>query len=153
MQTPHRRSQENRTHHRRLSGFSLQTALFFLDKGWSAVATTRTPREGLFTARVRLRVLALALDTTDPDSIAAAMEAAGPIGVLVNNAGVGMLSAVAGTDMAGARETYETNTLGTVVMTKEALPGFRRRRSGVLVSIDSGTTLAPFPLLFFLHRQ
>lgn len=107
----------------------------------------RTPREGLFTARVRLRVLAL--DTTDPDSIAAAIEAAGPIGVLVNDAGIGILSAVAGIYMARARETFETNTLGTVAMTKAVPPGFRRRRSSVIVNVVSGTTMALFPFLFF----
>ena len=29
------------------SGFGLETARFFLDKGWRVVATMRTPREGL----------------------------------------------------------------------------------------------------------
>lgn len=126
------------------SGFGLQTARFFLDQGWCVIATMRTPRDGLFPASDRLRVLAL--DTTDPDSIAAAMEAAGPIDVLVNNAGIGMLSAVEGIDMAQVRAVFETNTLGTIAMTKAVLPGFRRRRSGVIVNVSSSTTMAPFPL-------
>ncbi|WP_390913845.1 SDR family NAD(P)-dependent oxidoreductase [Pseudosulfitobacter sp. SM2401] len=129
------------------SGFGLETALFFLDKGWSVIATMRTPREDLFPPSDRLRVLPL--DTTDPDSIAAAMEAAGPIDVLVNNAGIGMLSAVEGTDMAQARAIFETNTLGTIAMTKAVLPAFRQRRSGVIVNVNTSTTMKPFPLFSF----
>ncbi|MEM7684170.1 MAG: SDR family NAD(P)-dependent oxidoreductase [Pseudomonadota bacterium] len=129
------------------SGFGLETALFFLDKGWSVIATMRTPRDDLFPPSDRLRVLAL--DTTDPDSIAAAIEAAGPIDVLVNNAGIGMLSAVEGTDMAQVREIFETNTLGTIAVTKAVLPAFRQQRSGVIVNVNTSTTMKPFLLFSF----
>ena len=54
----------------------------------------RTPRDDLLPASDRLRVLPL--DVTDAGSIAAAVEAAGPIDVLVNNAGVGLLNALEG---------------------------------------------------------
>ncbi len=129
------------------SGFGLETALFFLDKGWSVIATMRTPREDLFPSNDRLRVLPL--DTTNPDSIAAAIDTAGPIDVLVNNAGIGMLSAVEGTDMAQVRAIFETNTLGTIAMTKAVLPTFRQRRSGVIVNVNSSTTMKPLPLFSF----
>lgn len=129
------------------SGFGRETALFFLDKGWSVIATMRSPREGLFPASDRLRVLPL--DTTDPNSIAAAMDVAGPIDVLVNNAGIGMLSTVEGTDMAQVHGIFETNTLGTIAMSKAVLSGFRQQRSGVIVNISSSTTMKPFPLFSF----
>ena len=126
------------------SGFGLETALFFLDQGWSVIATMRTPRAELFPPSDRLKVLAL--DTTDASSIAVAIDAAGPIDVLVNNAGIGMLSAVEGTDMAQIRAIFETNTLGTIAMTKAVLPAFRQRRAGVIVNVNSSTTMKPFPL-------
>lgn len=129
------------------SGFGLETTLFFLDKGWSVIATMRIPREDLFPPSERLRMLAL--DTTDPDSIAAAIDAAGPIDVLVNNAGIGMLSAVEGTEMAQVRAIFETNTLGTIAMTKAVLPALRQRRAGVIVNVSSSTTMKPFPLFSF----
>ncbi|VED47942.1 dehydrogenase [Raoultella terrigena] len=69
------------------SGFGLQTAKLFLARGWEVIATMRTPTEGLLPASERLRVLAL--DITDPASIARVVAAAGPIDVLVNNAGFG----------------------------------------------------------------
>lgn len=129
------------------SGFGLEAALFFLDKGWSVIATMRTPRADLFPPSERLRVLAL--DTTDQDSIATAINAAGPIDVLVNNAGIGMLSAVEGTDLASIRAIFETNTIGTIAMTKAVLPAFRERGSGVIVNVNSSTTLKPLPLFSF----
>jgi NAD(P)-dependent dehydrogenase (short-subunit alcohol dehydrogenase family) len=70
----------------------------------------RTPSEDVLPRSERLRVLAL--DVTQPDNIAAALEESGPIDVLVNNAGIGLLGAFEATPMAMAREVFETNTFG-----------------------------------------
>jgi NAD(P)-dependent dehydrogenase (short-subunit alcohol dehydrogenase family) len=127
------------------SGFGLETARYFLDRGWHVVATMRTPREDLLPRSERLRVLAL--DVTDPQSIRRAVEAAGPLDVLVNNAGIGMLNALEGTSMDIAREVFETNTLGTIAMTRAVLPQFRQRRAGVVVNVTSTVTLRPLLML------
>ncbi|MDM0005159.1 SDR family oxidoreductase [Variovorax sp. J22G73] len=127
------------------SGFGLETARFFLDKGWHVVATMRTPNEDLLPRSERLRVLPL--DVTDPESIRRCVEAAGPIDALVNNAGVGLLAPLEGTALAGAREVFETNTLGTIAMTQAVLPQFRQRRAGVVVNVTSSVTLKSLPLL------
>jgi short-subunit dehydrogenase len=89
----------------------------------------------------------LPLDVTNPESIAAALEAAGPIDALVNNAGVGLFGAFEATPMATAREVFETNTFGVMAMTQAVLPQFRARRSGVVVNVTSSATLAPMPLV------
>ena len=68
------------------SGYGLETARHFHSQGWNVVATMRTPRQDVLPQSERLRVLAL--DVRKPESIAAALEASGPIDVLVNNAGV-----------------------------------------------------------------
>lgn len=127
------------------SGFGLETARLFLERGWNVVATMRTPRADLLPASNRLRIIAL--DVTDADSIAHAIDAAGPVDVLVNNAGIGMLGALEGTSMATAREVFETNTLGTIALTQALLPRFRQRRSGVIVNVTSSVTYEPLPLL------
>jgi short-subunit dehydrogenase len=84
---------------------------------------------------------------TKPERIAAALEASGPIDVLVNNAGIGMFGAFEATPMATVREVFETNTFGVMAMTQAVLPQFRARRSGVLVNVTSSVTLAPMPLV------
>ncbi len=127
------------------SGFGLETARLFLDRGWQVVATMRKPDPDLLPRSDRLRLLPL--DVTQPDSIAACIRHAGPIDALVNNAGVGMLAPLEGTSLASAHELFQTNTLGTIAMTQAVLPQFRQRRAGVVVNVTSSVTLKPLPLL------
>jgi len=70
------------------SGYGLETARHFHTQGWNVVATMRKPLEGILPSSARLRVLPL--DVTKLESISAALEASGPIDVLVNNAGIGV---------------------------------------------------------------
>lgn len=126
------------------SGYGLETARYFHARGWNVVATMRTPREDLLPRAERLRVLGL--DVTKSDSIAAALAASGPIDVLVNNAGIGVVGAFEATPMATAREVFETNTFGVMAMIQAVLPQFRARRSGVVVNVTSSVTLTPMPL-------
>ena len=127
------------------SGFGLDTASYFLDRDWTVIATMRNPRDDLLPPSDRLRILPL--DVTDADSIAQAVEAAGPIDVLVNNAGVGQMGPLEGVSMAQIRELFETNTLGTIAMTQAVLPQLREQRSGVVVNVSSGVTFHPLPLM------
>ena len=62
------------------SGFGLETARLFLDRGWNVIATMRSPRTELLPASDQLRILPL--DITDPNSIARAVAEAEPIDVL-----------------------------------------------------------------------
>ncbi|HZX71441.1 MAG TPA: SDR family oxidoreductase [Rhodanobacter sp.] len=127
------------------SGFGLETARYFLDRDWKVIATMRTPREDVLPHSEHLRVLAL--DVTDVESIRQAVDAAGPIDVLVNNAGIGLFSALEGTSMETVRAIFETNTLGTIAMTQALLPQFRQRKAGVIVNVTSSVTLKSLPLL------
>lgn len=126
------------------SGYGREIARHFHAQGWNVIATMRTPREDILPRSDRLRVLAL--DVTRPESIAAALEASGPIDVLVNNAGIGVVGAFEATPMSTTREVFETNTFGVMAMTQAVLPQFRARRSGVVVNVTSSSTLAPMPL-------
>lgn len=127
------------------SGYGLATALYFHAQGWNVIASMRTPRDGLLPRADRMRTLAL--DVTKAASIAAALDASGPIDVLVNNAGIGLFGAFEATPMATVREIFDTNTFGTMAMTQAVLPQFRGRRAGVVVNVTSSATLAPLPLV------
>jgi len=126
------------------SGYGLETARHFHAQGWNVVATMRTPREEVLPRSERMRVLAL--DVTQPESIAATIAASGPIDVLVNNAGIGVVGAFEATPMAHVRKVFETNTFGVMAMTQAVIPQFRARRSGVVINVTSSATLAPMPL-------
>ncbi|WP_233887624.1 SDR family oxidoreductase [Paraburkholderia flagellata] len=127
------------------SGFGLEIARYFLARDWQVVATMRTPRADVLPPSERLRVLAL--DVTNPESVRQAVELAGPIDVLVNNAGFGAASPAELVPLATVRELFETNTFGTIALTQAVLPQFRQRKAGVVVNVTSSVTLKALPLL------
>ena len=127
------------------SGFGLETARSFLERGWNVIATMRNPRGDVLPASEHMRIMAL--DVSDADSIRQLVEAAGPIDALVNNAGIGLMSVLEGTTMQTMRDLFETNTFGTIAMTQAVVPQFRQRQEGVIVNVSSSTTLKPLPLL------
>ena len=127
------------------TGFGRESAIHFLERGWNVMATMRDPAASTLPTSDQLRVLPL--DVADPDSIAAAVKEAGPIDVLVNNAGIGWLNAMEGTPMETVHRIFETNVFGTVAVMQAVLPGMRERRSGAIVNVSSSTTLKPLPLL------
>ncbi len=126
------------------SGYGLETARHFHANGWNVIATMRTPRNGLLPESDRIRLTAL--DVTKPDSICSAIEASGPIDVLVNNAGIGVVGAFEPMPMTTIREVFETNTFGVMAMTQAVLPQMRERGSGVVVNVTSSVTLTAMPL-------
>ncbi|AYM08582.1 SDR family oxidoreductase [Agrobacterium tumefaciens] len=127
------------------SGYGKSTAEFFLSRGWNVVATMRRPDPDRFGGNNdRLRVLPL--DVTDGQSIAALIDAAGPVNVLVNNAGIGMVGAFEATPMSAIRTIFDTNSFGVMAMTQAIIPQMRKRRSGAIINVTSSATLASFPL-------
>jgi NAD(P)-dependent dehydrogenase (short-subunit alcohol dehydrogenase family) len=126
------------------SGYGRETARYFHEQEWNVIATMRTPRPGLLPQSDRLRVLEL--DVTKPESIEGALEAAGPVDVLVNNAGIPSIGVVEGTPMARVREVFETNTFGVMATTRAVLPQFRERGSGAVVNVTSSVVLGHMPL-------
>ncbi|ALX15214.1 dehydrogenase [Burkholderia cepacia JBK9] len=127
------------------SGFGLEIARHFLARDWRVVATMRTPREDVLPPSAHLRVLPL--DVTNVDSIRAAIDAAGPIDVLVNNAGFGAAAPAELTPLDTVRALFETNTIGTIALTQAVLPQFRERGAGVVVNVTSSVTLKALPLV------
>ena len=133
------------------SGYGLETARYFLSKDWNVIATMRTPREDILPRSPALRILPL--DVTDEKSIAAAIKAAGPIDVLVNNAGIGVVGAFEATPLSHIRKVFETNTFGVMAMTQAVIPQMRERRSGVIVNVTSSDNLGALPVGGSLYRE
>lgn len=127
------------------SGFGLEIARHFLARDWRVVATMRKPGDDVLPPSERLRVLPL--DVTNADSIRAAIEAAGPIDVLVNNAGFGAAAPAELTPLDTVRALFDTNTIGTIAVTQAVLPQFRARGAGVVVNVTSSVTLKALPLV------
>lgn len=109
--------------------------------GHTVIATARRPDtlDDLVAAHPET-VTALALDVTSPASIASAVAAAtdaGPIDVLVNNAGIGYFSTIEESDPAEARRVMDTNFWGAADLTTALLPHLRERRAGHILTVSS----------------
>ena len=126
------------------SGYGLETAKHFLANDWKVVATMRSPDRNALPTSKNLRILPL--DVTSAESIAAAVEATGPVDALVNNAGIGVVGAFEATPLDHVRKVFDTNTFGVMAMCQAVIPQMRQRRSGVIVNVTSSVTLAPHPL-------
>ena len=87
------------------------------------------------------------LDVTDPDSIAACVEASGQVDVLVNNAGFGIGGFVYDLTLDEIREQFETNFFGAVAMVKALLPGMVSRRQGRIINVSSANGLLAPPAM------
>lgn len=105
-----------------------------LDRGAAKVyATARTPH-----AWDDERVVPLTLDVTDPDSVAAAVEAAPDVTVLVNNAGgLPQTASILEVDEADLRQTMEINFFAPLLVARAFAPALRAADGAVLVDMHS----------------
>jgi NAD(P)-dependent dehydrogenase (short-subunit alcohol dehydrogenase family) len=132
------------------TGIGREIARAALEAGHSVAATARNAESVAdFVEQFGDRAIALPLDVTDRDQIAAAVTATetafGGIDVLVNNAGYGYMAAVEEGDDAEVRKLFDTNYFGVVDTLKAVLPGMRARRSGHIINISSMTGLVANP--------
>ena len=94
------------------------------------------------------RVVPLALDTTNPEQIAAAVRRAGDVTLLVNNAGALTSYNVLAASQADLDADFRTNVHGTLAVIRAFLPVLERAPAGAtIVNVLSLTSLASFPAL------
>lgn len=81
----------------------------------------------------------------DRAALVEAVSAAGPLDVLVNNAGLGWTGLVADMPADDVRQLFEVNVLGLIDLTQRALPAMLERRRGHIVNVASvaGWVAAP----------
>jgi len=86
-------------------------------------------------------VIRLPLDVTDPvqvrTAVAEAIERAGAIDVLVNNAGHGLIGALEELSDGQIQRILGTNVFGVLAVTRAVLPHMRARRRGHIVQLSS----------------
>ncbi|MFD9896132.1 SDR family NAD(P)-dependent oxidoreductase [Amycolatopsis sp. NPDC059027] len=76
-------------------------------------------------------------DVTDEAAVKAFFTEAGPIDVLVNNAGVSTSAPVYATSVEDWRTQFEVNATGAFLCTRAVLPGMRERDHGRIVTVAS----------------
>ena len=129
------------------SGIGEASAVRLHEAGLTVYASARRPESIAGLAERGIRTLAL--DVTDEESMQGAVAAveneAGPVGVLVNNAGYGLYGPVEQLEMSEVRRQFETNVFGLIRMTQLVLPGMRQARRGRILNVSSmgGRTTLP----------
>lgn len=138
------------------SGIGRAAAISLHAAGLTVYATAR--QVDTLAGLARLGIHTLALDVTDEASMTAAVAAveeaaAGPAGVLINNAGYGLYGPVEQLPMDEIRRQFETNFFGLVRLTQLVLPGMRRRGRGRILNVSSMGGRITLPGGAFYHAS
>ncbi len=126
----------------------------FVDAGASAVLSSRDVKRSE-EARSRIgrveRTLAVACDVRKRADLEALLKAAldrfGRVDVWVNNAGYGLLDAVASMDVAECRRLFDTNLFGAIEGMQVATPVLKAQGSGTIINISSVAGHIPVPYM------
>src|SRR5271165_4105175 len=133
-------------------GIGEAIAKIFADGGASVVLLSRDA-ERAEAARGRIghseRTLGLACDVRNREEIdrvvGLTLHHFQRIDVWINNAGHGILDAVANVDMAACRETFETNFFGALEAMQAVIPAMKQQSSGTIINVSSVAGHIPLP--------
>jgi len=127
------------------SGFGLLIANKLHQSGYEVIGTSRNPQK----YQDKLPFKLLPLDIADDDSIVSfgkeLFSQVKQLDVLINNAGYLVTGLAEETSIELGREQLETNFWGTVKLTNELLPHFRKNRKGKIITIGSIIGLISLP--------
>jgi NAD(P)-dependent dehydrogenase (short-subunit alcohol dehydrogenase family) len=136
------------------SGIGKAAARTFQEAGWKVAATMRRPDQenelGKFPHTALFR-----LDVTDQESIQTAIAEAertlGPIDVIVNNAGYGLVGPFEASTPEQVERQFQTNVFGLMNIVRAILPRMRERGSGTIINVASMGGRITFPLYSLYH--
>jgi len=127
------------------SGFGLLMANELHKSGYHVIGTSRNPDKYKDSLPFKL----LALDIADDHSIASfskqLFSQITQLDVLINNAGYLVTGLAEETSIELGRQQLETNFWGTVKLTNELLPYFRKQKHGKIITIGSIVGLIGLP--------
>ncbi|WP_270087239.1 SDR family NAD(P)-dependent oxidoreductase [Sphingobacterium sp. SYP-B4668] len=127
------------------SGFGLLAANKLYQSGYNVIGTSRNPEK--YQSQVPFKMLAL--DITDDSSIQSfgkqLFSEIGKLDVLINNAGFYLSGLAEETTIEQGKQQFETNFWGTVKLTNELLPYFRKQLSGKIITLGSIMGLISLP--------
>jgi NAD(P)-dependent dehydrogenase (short-subunit alcohol dehydrogenase family) len=136
-------------------GLGRATATLLASEGYRVFAAGRNPQKRAaleqFAEEHKLTLETIDLDVTCDESanraVAEVERRAGPVDVLVNNAGIAIAGVMEEITLADLRKQFETNIFGVVRMTQRVLPSMRSRRRGCIVNMSSIAGRVSNPLM------
>lgn len=129
------------------SGIGRETAKYFSAQGWQVIAAMRNLGKAGDLASCPNMIL-MPLDLTNPDQIRETCESAiaqYDVDVLLNNAGYGIMGPFEQLEDAEIRKLFDTDVIGTMLVTQQFIPHFKKRRKGVLLTTTSLAGIIALP--------
>jgi len=121
-------------------GLGRQLATQLRDRGAHVYAAARDPQTVDLPG-----VTPVALDITDPASVAAAAQATHDVAILVNNAGSSTGSSLLTGDLADIRLELDTHFFGTLAVTRAFAPQLAAQGSSAVLNVLSALSWLSFP--------
>lgn len=121
------------------AGLGKATAKLFQAKGWTVIATMRTPEKETELKQLS-NITLLPLDITNSKQVQQTVKAAlalGDIDVVFNNAGYGLIGPVEWHTEEQIRAQFDTNFFGTLSMIRAFIPYFREQKKGLFINTTS----------------
>ena len=127
------------------SGFGLLIANKLHQSGYNVIGTSRNPEK----IQSSLPFKILSLDIADDNSIKSFSKKLfaeiNQLDVLINNAGFYLSGLAEETTLEQGKQQLETNFWGTIKLTNELLPYFRKQRFGKIITVGSIMGLISLP--------
>jgi len=127
------------------SGFGLLIANKLHERGYKVIGTSRDPER----YQSKLPFKLLPLDIADNNSIESfgkeLFSETDKLDVLINNAGYMLAGLAEETSIELGKQQFETNFWGTVKLTNELLPYFRKQKQGKIITVGSMLGLVSLP--------
>jgi short-subunit dehydrogenase len=127
------------------SGFGLLIANKLHENGYHVIGTSRSPEK----YQGKLAFKLLPLDIADDNSIESfgkqLFSQIKKLDVLINNAGYLVTGLAEETSIEIGKQQFETNFWGTVKLTNELLPYFRKQKQGKIITVGSLLGLVSLP--------
>ncbi len=128
------------------SGLGKALAAAVIAAGGTVAGTVRNEAaKKAFETSLPGRAHGFVMDVRDAAAISAtvtAVEKLGPLDVLVNNAGFGLMGAIEEVSLPEARNQFEVNVFGPLALIQAVLPAMRARKAGTIVNVTSVSGLA-----------
>lgn len=129
------------------SGIGKETTKYFANRGWRVIATMRNLDKGKELSALS-NVVLMPLELTNPEQIERTCRSAlaqYDIDVLFNNAGYGIMGPFEKLPESEIRKLFDTDVIGTMLVTQQFIPHFKKRRRGTILTTTSLAGIIALP--------
>ena len=129
------------------SGIGREIAQLLAERGARVFGTVRDPKSANPIRGVEMVRMDVTDDVSVNEAVQSVVQKAGPIQILVNNAGYSLMGSLEETSLDEARQQFETNFFGVLRVTNAVLPMMRQAGYGRIVNISSVVGFIPAPYM------